>query len=150
MSERDDTTLGMIEDAPPRRAMRRSDRDAGPARELAVEAARLAGDLRCENVLLLDTRGLSELTDFVVIATGTSDRQIRSVGDDISDLARQRGFDRYGREQDPRTTWVVLDFVDVVVHLFEPATRAHYDLEMLWGDAPRLTWQRTARSDKTT
>ncbi len=119
-------------------------------REFAIDAARLANDLHCQDVMVLDVRGLSDLTDYLIIGTGTSARQIRGVGDDIEKLASQVELARYGRELDGEgeqpTTWLVLDFVDVVVHLFEAATRGHYDLEMLWGDAPRVTWRREAKA----
>ena len=108
----------------------------------AVEAARLLHDRHCEDVLILDVRGLSDMTDYVLIASGTSDRQIKSVGDELEALAKQNGMGRFGREVDAPTTWLALDFVDVIVHLFDPPTRAHYDIEMLWGDAPKVEWQR--------
>ncbi len=110
-------------------------------RGFAVEAARLLADLHCEQVLLYDVRGMSDLTDYVLIASGTSDRQIRSVGRHVQDLARTYGLGRFGDERDTTTRWLVLDFVEVMVHVFEPATRAHYDLEMLWGDAESVRWR---------
>jgi len=124
------------------RKSRRRAADAGEARRIAIDAARLLNDSHFQDVLLLDVRGLSEITDYVLIASGTSDRQIKSVGGDVEDLAKDAGFDRYGRDVDEDNTWLVLDFVDVIVHLFEPATRAHYDLEMMWGDAPQVEWRR--------
>ncbi len=122
-------------------------RHADPQREaqnrrFAIDAARLASDLHCEDAILFDVRGLSDLTDYILIASGTSDRQIKSVADDIEELARETGLTRLGRELDGSAKWVVVDFVDVVVHLFDPETRAHYDLEMLWGDAGRVPWRR--------
>ncbi len=117
--------------------------DAEAPRQLAVESARLLADDHCEDVLVFDVRGRSELTDFIILATGTSDRQIKAVGHHVEELAADRGFDRLGVDRDEAATWLVLDFVQVMVHLFEPATRAHYDLEMLWGDAPRVPWRRT-------
>lgn len=111
-------------------------------REFAIEAARLMADRHCEEILVLDVRGLSQLTDYVLIATGTSDRQMKSVGSEIAELGRTHGLRRYGSERDDSSRWIVLDFVDVMVHLFEPATRGHYDLEMLWGDAPKVKWRR--------
>jgi ribosome-associated protein len=111
-------------------------------RQFAIEAARLLGDLHCEDILLLDVRGLSQITDYLLIGSGTSDRQIHGVSDDVQRLAQEYDLSRFGRETDERTVWAVLDFVEVMVHLFEPATRAHYDLEMLWGDAPRIDWRR--------
>lgn len=108
----------------------------------AIEAARLIADDRCEDVLLLDTRRLSPVTDYIVIGTGTSDRQMRSVLQHVEDLGKVHGHRAYGVNADERSTWLLTDFVDVTVHLFEPNTRAHYDLESLWGDAPRVEWRR--------
>jgi ribosome-associated protein len=112
------------------------------ARAFAVDAARLCADSHCEDVLIFDVTGVSPVTSFIVIATGTSDRQIKSVADELAEFGAPHGFRRYGNERDEHTTWLVADFVDVVVHLFEPATRAHYDLEMMWGDAPQVSWRR--------
>ena len=112
------------------------------AHEFAVAAARLLADSHCDDVLVFDVRDISQITNFLVIATGTSDRQLKGVGKYVSDLAGEHHLDRFGTEQDDATKWLVLDFVDVMVHLFEPATRAHYDLEMLWGDAPQINWRR--------
>jgi ribosome-associated protein len=114
------------------------------AKKFAVEAARLANDLHCDEILLLDVREKSDMTDFILIASGTSDRQIRAVGQNIVKLGQEMDTPRFGQDIDEATLWIVLDFVDVVVHLFDPATRGHYDLEMLWGDAPKVTWRRKA------
>ena len=136
----------------PRRAVpRRRRRPASdPARvratrKFAVDAARLLKDLHGEDILVLDVRGRSDVTDYLVLATGTSDRQVRSVADDIRELAAAAGLPGFGRHGDASAQWVALDFVDVVVHLFDPAARAHYDLEMLWGDAPRVVWRRRVK-----
>lgn len=111
-------------------------------RHFVIESARLINDLHAQHILLLDVRQFSELTDYILIASGSSARQLRSLGDRISDLAEQYQLRSIGHETDPKAMWIVLDYVDVVVHLFEPNTRAHYDLEMLWGDAPIVPWQR--------
>jgi ribosome-associated protein len=129
------------EDRPARLPQHEPQRDASN-RDFAIKAAQLATDLHCENALVFDVRGLSDMTDYILIASGTSDRQIKSVADDIEDLAERCGLGRLGRELDGPAKWLVLDFVDAVVHLFDPQTRAHYDLEMLWGDAQRVAWQR--------
>lgn len=97
--------------------------------------------LHGEDVLLFDVRGLSDVTDYVLIASGTSDRQIKSVGGDLKQLGEEHGFPRFGNEVDGPTTWLVVDFVDIVAHLFDPNTRAHYDIEMMWGDAPKVAWE---------
>ncbi len=126
----------------PQRAAHRHHADEATVRGFAIDAARLIHDLHGEEIILLDVRNLSDIADYVLIASGTSDRQMRSVADDVEDLAKERNMERFGVDRDDATTWIVLDFIDVIVHLFDPNTRAHYDLEMLWGDAPRINWQR--------
>lgn len=115
---------------------------ASAARKFALAAAQLVRDDKCTDVVLLDVRNLSQVTDYIVIGTGTSDRQMQSVLDHVEDLGKTFGYPAWKTDTDQRSTWLLLDCVDVVVHLFEPNTRAHYDLEMLWGDAPRIAWER--------
>ncbi len=118
---------------------------AKAAREFAIEAARSLHDDKCEHVLVLDLQGRSQVTDFFVVATGSSDRQLRSAGEHVADLGEQREFTLFRSNlRESSQTWVLLDFVDVVVHVFSPEARAYYDLELLWGDAERVTWSRPA------
>lgn len=114
------------------------------ARQFAVESARTAHELKCEEVVVMDLRGLSGVTDFFVIATGTSDRQLRSVAERIEEYGHRVGSRVFGRAGYDLGQWVLLDFVDVVVHLFDPERRAYYDLELLWGDAPKIDWALSA------
>ncbi|MEM1165676.1 MAG: ribosome silencing factor [Planctomycetota bacterium] len=117
------------------------------ARAFAIDAARCLHDDKCTDILVLDLRGRSQITDFFVIASGTSDRQMRASGQHIDDLGREQQFTLHRDNlREPDATWLVLDFVDVVVHVFEPQTRLFYDLEMLWGDAERLDWSRPGES----
>ena len=116
--------------------------DARRLRLFVIRTARLLQDLRCQEVVAFDVRGLSDITDYILIGSGTSDRQIQAAGRQLQDAARAAGLTPYGRQIDTPATWSVFDFVDVVVHLFDPATRAHYDLEMMWGDAVQVRWQR--------
>jgi ribosome-associated protein len=116
------------------------------ARQLAVEAARIAHDRHCSHIVVLDLRGISPVTDYFVISTGTSDVQMRSVADDVVQQAGRighRAFNVAGREA---ARWVLLDFVDVVVHILDDECRRYYDLELIWGDAPRVRWQRRRAS----
>jgi ribosome-associated protein len=115
-----------------------------PADQLAVELARLAEDNKCEDVTVMDLRGRSAVTDFFIICSGTSDRQMRATADTIIDHARRLGSRPFGKGGFDSATWVLIDFVDVVVHIFDPRQRAYYDLELLWGDSPRLNWARSA------
>jgi len=104
----------------------------------AIEAAKLAIESNCTNVVILDLTGKSPATDFFLIATGTSDRQIRSVADEILQFGRKNDIRPFGKAGLEQGKWVLLDFVDVVVHLFNAEFRQYYDLELLWGDAERL------------
>ena len=90
---------------------------------------------------MLDLRGLSSLTDFFVIGTGTSDRQMHAVLDHIAEHARTVERRQFNVANTRATTWVLADYVDVVVHLFDADHREFYDLDGLWGDAPRVEWQ---------
>lgn len=118
------------------------------ARTFAVDSARLLHDDKCTDIVLLDVRGLSQVTDFIVIGSGTSERQMRSVLMHVEELGAKQGFTAFRTSTDERASWLLADFVHVVVHLFEPNTRAHYDLEMLWGDAPRVKWERPRKKAK--
>jgi ribosome-associated protein len=93
----------------------------------------------------MDLKGKSPATDYFVIATGTSDRQMRSVADEISQTARKKGLQRFGRAGYEQGRWILLDFIDVVVHLFDGEYRDYYDLELLWGDAEHLQWKRETK-----
>lgn len=115
------------------------------AMKFAVDAARMLADDKCRDVVVLDVRGRSQVTDFTIVATGTSDRQMKSAGEHIDKMGEKSGMRLYRHNlKEANPTWVILDFVDVVVHLFEPESRLYYDIEMLWGDAPRVAWERAA------
>jgi len=109
--------------------------------EFARQLARLIADRRAEDVVILDLRRLSAVADAFVIATGTSDRQMRAIAEDVEEYGASVGQRVYGRSGYENATWVLVDFVDVVLHLFDAERRRYYDLELLWGDAPRVDWQ---------
>ena len=108
------------------------------AKELAVLTAKIAETTHCSDVVVLDLKGKSPATDFFVIATGTSSRQLRTVADEISVQGKAMGFARFGMAGYEQGEWILLDFVDVVVHLFSEKYRDYYDLELLWGDAKKV------------
>jgi ribosome-associated protein len=110
------------------------------ARGFAVEAARAAAERHCSDIVVLDLRGLSPAADYFVIATGTSDRQMRTVADEICVEAKKQNAQRFGRAGYEQGRWIVLDFIDVVVHIFDSEYRDYYDLELLWGDAKRISY----------
>jgi ribosome-associated protein len=120
-----------------------SNSDPAQVRGFAIEAARLIADLKCADVVLLDVTGHSQVCDYVIIGSGTSQRQMKSVADDVAELGDTMGMAAYRSSRDEGTTWVVVDFVEVVVHLFEPDQRLYYDLELMWAQAKRVDWSRT-------
>jgi ribosome-associated protein len=120
---------------PARRSRARS--DAQRVRELAVAAAREAVDRKGSDVVLLDLRGITSATDWFVIASGESDIQVRSIAERIEErLAKDLDARPWHVEGLKQTRWVLLDYVDFVVHVFHREARVYYDLERLWGDAP--------------
>jgi len=108
-------------------------------KQLALSAAKIAQDRHCKNISVLDLTGISPATNYYVIATGTSDRQSRTVADEISVEAKQQGHQRFGIAGYDQGQWILLDFVSVVVHIFDEQHRDYYNLDMLWGDAKKLT-----------
>lgn len=107
--------------------------------ERALTAAQTAEDNRGTNIVVLDTRELTSMFDYFVIATGSSRRQIHAMSEEIDHALEDRmGDRRLGIEGYEESRWILLDYGDVVVHLFEPDTRTYYALEELWGQAKRI------------
>jgi ribosome-associated protein len=111
------------------------------ARQFAIETARLAANTRCHDVVVLDVRGLSPITDFFVLATGTSARQMATVMQDVEEFGRTQGYTPLSRSGYEGETWLLCDMVDVIVHVFNQESRQFYDLDGLWGDAKRVEWK---------
>jgi ribosome-associated protein len=107
-------------------------------REGVTAAVQAIEDLKGREIRVLDLRGLSEATDFFVIASGTSDTHVRGMADSVVEQLHRRGSRAHHVEGLPTGRWVLLDFVDFVVHLFHPETRSFYQLERLWSDAPEI------------
>ena len=109
------------------------------ARELALAAARVAEETRGTDVRVLDLRGLTDVFDYFVVATGSSRRQMHAMADEIEKAVKQDLRDRKrGGEGYEEGRWIVLDYGDVMVHLFDAESRQYWDLEHLWSDAKRV------------
>ena len=117
------------------------------SKKLALLCRELADNRKAENIVILDLRELSSVTDYFVICTGTSEPHLRAIVDEITDQLREEHAVR-PRAMDGtlQTAWIVLDFFDVIVHVMRGDVREHYDLEGLWGDAPRVRARRAARA----
>ncbi|MEH6608669.1 MAG: ribosome silencing factor [Halioglobus sp.] len=103
--------------------------DAATLKELVLEALE---DLKALNPVILDVTDLTDVMDYMVIASGTSNRHVKSLASNVSMEAKKRGMMPLGIEGDGAGEWVLVDFGDVVVHVMLPATRDFYDLERLW------------------
>ncbi len=101
-------------------------------------AVHAASGRKAADILLLDVRGLNDVTDYFLLASGTSDAHVRGVGGAVLDDLLEAGFRAHHVEGMTTGRWVLLDYVDFVVHVFHPEARAFYGLERLWGDAPAL------------
>jgi ribosome-associated protein len=106
---------------------------------LAREIAELAADRKAEDIVQLDLRGIIGYTDYFVICTGRSDRQVKAIHDAIhAGMKERHGVLPERVEGMTAARWVLMDYLDVVVHVFTPETRSFYRLEQLWGEAPTL------------
>ena len=106
-----------------------------PALRVAVEATR---DKKALDIVVLDLRGLASFTDYFLICAGSSRRQIETIADEVEEKLGKAKRKPSHIEGYPRGDWILMDYVDFVVHIFTPTSRAYYDLERLWGDAKRL------------
>ncbi len=109
-------------------------------RQTAKEIAKICRAGRAENILILDLRRLCDFTDYFVIASGTSSVQLRGIAEEIRRAMRARNWHLLADSGAVSDKWFLLDYGDVVVHLFDPAARAFYALEDLWGDAKRVSF----------
>jgi ribosome-associated protein len=110
--------------------------------ERACLAARVAADNKARDILVLDMRGITPLYDFFVLASGSTRRHIRNLSEEIDAALTADGDRRLGIEGNESGKWVVQDYGDLVVHLFDPEARRYYALEELWPDAAKIDWER--------
>lgn len=111
-----------------------------------MRAARAAADKKASDVVVLEVRDLIVITDYFVIASGATERQVRTIVDSVEKALAEKGFKPLRREGMEQGRWALLDFVDIVVHVFTSEERDYYELERLWKDAPRLRWEEPVRS----
>jgi ribosome-associated protein len=117
------------------------------SRKLALLCRSLAENRKAEDIVILDVRELSSVTDYFVLASGTSEPHLRAIIDEITDKLRDEHAIR-PRAVDGtfQAAWIVLDFFDVIVHVMRQDVRERYDLETLWGDAPRVRTRKKTQS----
>ena len=126
MSERETAVASARETAP----------DASEA--LARRVAAMADEKLGEEIAVLDMRELVSYTDFLVLVTARNERLVKAIADDVHAKLKEDGLLPSRAEGLPEARWVLLDYLDCVLHVFVPDAREHYRLEQLWGEAPRL------------
>jgi ribosome-associated protein len=108
---------------------------------LAGTCAHLADERKADDIVVLDVGDLAFFTGYFVIATGRNERQIDAIAAGIRSQMKKLGRPIVGVEGDAASGWILIDLAEAIVHLFSPDARAMYDLELLWGQAPRIDWR---------
>jgi ribosome-associated protein len=110
------------------------------SKDLAYELARIIDDKKGYDITIIDLRGIADVAEFFVIATGANNRQVDAIVDEIENVLRDKGIRAFAIEGREDNSWDLMDFGGVMVHVFQPEARAFYRLERLWGDAPRVDY----------
>jgi ribosome-associated protein len=115
-------------------------------RRMAETAARAAAGMFAQDVILIDLKGYVSYTDYFVVASAETERQMRRIVEEVLGKMNEEGYKpRSRRVADEGTSWVSLDFLDVVVHVFTDEAREYYRLESLWRGVPQERWEEAAR-----
>lgn len=109
----------------------------------ACLCARIADDYRGQDTLVLDLTGITPIMDYFVVSTASSSRQMKALAEEVDRAMKERGSRKLGVEGSD--TWILQDYGDIVLHIFNPNSRALYDLEHLWADAPHIDWKAAAQ-----
>jgi ribosome-associated protein len=111
-------------------------KSARASRATARKVAAFALEKKAADVVLMDLRRITDMTSFFIVCTGASTPQVKAIADHVIDACRKAKLDIYQVEGYDSLRWVLIDLIDIVVHIFQPEVRSYYQLERLWGDAP--------------
>ena len=122
-----------------------------PSEQIQARVVAAMEDGKAEDIRVLDVRGMTDITDFMVVASGTSDRHVKAVADRVLEALKADGFRPIGVEGEEEGDWVLLDYGDVVAHVMRRSTREFYDLERLWSEDLRdlIIAQREGRQESS-
>ncbi len=107
---------------------------------MAITCAEIADEKKAQDIVVLDISKLTFIADYFVICTGINERQLQTIADEIKVKLKKRSIQNIGIEGYNEAKWILMDYGDVIVHLFSKEMRSFYELELLWGDAPKVTW----------
>lgn len=107
-------------------------------KEIALDIAGLIDDKKGHDIQILDVRHLSSIADYFVIATGTSNTHVNAIADGVVEELRERGVEMSHKEGKRGGNWILIDYLDIIVHVFTKAEREFYDIERIWSDAEKL------------
>ncbi|OYW24340.1 MAG: ribosome silencing factor [Planctomycetales bacterium 12-60-4] len=107
----------------------------------ACRCAQIAEEFRGRDIVVLDLTEVTPIFDYFVIATGTNPRQMYALADEIRVVMKAKGSHCHGTEGEATSNWLLQDYGDIVLHVFQPEARQLYDLERLWADAKRVNWR---------
>ena len=108
------------------------------ALDKALLCTKIIKERKAINPILLDLAGLTSITDYFIVASGASNRQVQAISKHVMRRMREQGFRAYGVEGEQEGHWVLMDYGDVIIHIFYQPVREFYDLEGLWTEAPRV------------
>lgn len=111
------------------------------SKDIALLAAKAMDDKKARDIMILELEELSLITDYFVLANGTSRTQTQAIADNVEEVLGKEGHKLFRREGYPEGRWILLDFGSIIVHVFQEEERLFYNLERLWGDAPRLPYE---------
>lgn len=109
-----------------------------------MECARIAEGKKATDIVVLDIRKIAFISDYFVVASGNNRKQLQAIADEISQMLKGQGRRRVGMQGYDAGAWVLVDFGDVVIHLFHEEMRRYYELENFWADAKKVRWQAKA------
>jgi ribosome-associated protein len=107
---------------------------------VAITCAEIADEKKAQDIVVLDISKLTFIAEYFVICTGINERQLQAIADEIKAKLKKRSIQNIGIEGYNEAKWILMDYGDVIVHLFSKEMRSFYELELLWGDAPKVTW----------
>lgn len=107
---------------------------------MAITCAEIADEKKAQDIVVLDISKLTFIAEYFVICTGINERQLQAIADEIKAKLKKRSIQNIGIEGYNEAKWILMDYGDVIVHLFSKEMRSFYELELLWGDAPKVTW----------